>query len=286
MSRQLGMRVSSVTRLFTQVTAQSAQGPQPSGWGEHLSRTPSVHRQSSRWRPPASHRSAYDNVPPHTHAGAAEYLRARSRGSGSGGGRSRVGGIDMGAGVDAARNAAHDARHRLLLSYHDLERALERRGLKGARVLLAVAAATAIGLGLAWPRIKQWGAVEGAEVAAASLEHEQLQAKAVAMLHDVLTDPGTGTQVERVLKLAVQNLFKDVEFTDWAVDWTAQVFSDALLRDNVVQRGTEYVGVVLAHEDSMTSAEQFLSDAVKRLVADEAVQDTVASVSYITLFIP
>lgn len=180
-----------------------------------------------------------------------------------------------------ARNLASDTRGRLLISYHDLERALERRGLKNVRALIAAVGAVIVALGLAWPKIKQWGAMEGAEVAAASLEQEQLQAKAVAMVQEVLTDDRTARQVEKLLKGAVGNLFNDDEFTQWAVDWTSEVFAQALLRENVVETGTEYVSTVLKDEASLQTAEGFLGEAVKRLVADQVVQDQVASVSFV-----
>lgn len=121
--------------------------------------------------------------------------------------------------------------------------------------------------------------MEGAEVAAASLEQEQLQAKVVTMVQEVLTDDRTARQVETLLKGAVGNLFNDEEFTQWAIDWTSEVFAEALLRKNVVETGTAYVGTVLNDDSSVQTAEVFLGEAVKRLVADQVVQDQVAAVS-------
>lgn len=174
---------------------------------------------------------------------------------------------------------ATESRARLFITYHDLERALERRGVKNVRTVLLAGGLLAVSVGLAWPSIKQWGAVEGAEVAAATLEHEQLQAKALRMVQEVLTDASTQEQVEKLLKGAVVNLLHDEQFTDYAVDWTARVLSDALLRDALMQYGTEYVGNVLAHDDSVVSVQQLLTEAVTRVVADETIQDNVASVS-------
>lgn len=168
-----------------------------------------------------------------------------------------------------------------MISYHDLEKALEKRGLRSVRVVLsAIVGLAAMGV-LAWPKIKQWGAVEGAEVAAASLEDEQLQSKFNEMVKNVLNDEETLKQAETLLKNAVSNLLKDEGFTATAIDWTADVLYAAILRDELIERGTEYVAEVFDRDESVASAEQFLSDAVTRIANDESVQDSVASVSYI-----
>lgn len=164
-----------------------------------------------------------------------------------------------------------------MLSYHDLERALERRGLKSGRALLVGVAATGLAVALAWPRIKQWGAAEGAEVAAASLEQQQLQERFSVMVHEVLADPRTGEQVEQLLKAAVLALFEDEYFNDKAVEWTAKVLSEALLWDSVRDRGAEYVQSVLADDESKESAYNYLSEAVSTIVADSQIQDAVAT---------
>lgn len=169
---------------------------------------------------------------------------------------------------------------RLLISYHDLERALERRGLNTVRVLIVGAGLTAIIVGLSWPSIKQWGAVEGAEVAAASLEHEQLQNKASAMVHEVLKDPKTAEQVEQMLKTAVVNLFQDQEFTDHAVVWTTRVLQDALTWESLQAQGVEYLKGVFRDEESQQAATESLAVAVENVVKDQELQDHIASVSF------
>lgn len=167
---------------------------------------------------------------------------------------------------------------RLLLSYHDLERALERRGLNTARVLLLSAMAAAAGFGLAWPRIKKWGAVEGAEVAVASLETERLQQRAVGMVRDVLADRRTGKQVERLLKEAVVGLFGDEEFMARSVEWTASVLVEALSKEEVLSSGERYLENVV--KERRESVEEVLTQVVANVAANEAVQDTVAQVRY------
>lgn len=254
-------------RAFTEPVSPRAS-PQAQVWSNGaakwttspLERGSRVHKQSNRWQSPRT-------TPANSHYHIIDEPIAFAVRSPSGRYSS------------TARNLASDARGRLLISYHDLERALERRGLKNVKALMVAVGAAIVGLGLAWPKIKQWGAVEGAEMAAASLEQEQLQAKAVAMVQEVLTDNRTAQQVENVLKGAVGNLFNDEEFTQWAVDWTSEVFAQALLRENVIRTGTEYVATVLRDDDSVQTAEDFLGEAVKRLVADQTVQDQVASVS-------
>lgn len=139
------------------------------------------------------------------------------------------------------RNMTSESRGRILLSLHDLELALERRGLNAARVLIGGGAVIAAVLGLMWPQIKEWGAVEGAEVAAASLQQEELQRHARALVTELLADPRTGAQVELLLKDAVVGLFKDEEFTQEAVRWTAQVLSDALTWDDIREQGKTYL---------------------------------------------
>lgn len=167
-----------------------------------------------------------------------------------------------------------------MISYHDLEQALERRGLRSVRVVLAAVFGLAAAIGLAWPKIKQWGAVEGAEVAAASLEDEQLQAKINGMVQNVLNDEATLQHVESLLKKAVTNLLHDEEFTATSVEWTGEVLYNAILQDALIERGTEYVAEVFGRDDSVSAAESLMADAVKRTVSDEVVQDSVASVSY------
>lgn len=171
-----------------------------------------------------------------------------------------------------------------MISYHDLEQALERRGLRSVRVVLTAVLGLAAAIGLAWPRIKQWGAVEGAEVAAASLEDEQLQAKINGMVQNVLNDEATLHHVESLLKKAVTNLLHDEEFTATSVEWTGEVLYNAILKDALIERGTEYVAEVFGRDDSVSAAESLMADAVKRTVSDELVQDSVASVSCFCYF--
>lgn len=183
------------------------------------------------------------------------------------------------AGRGAPYAAFPSAGQRLLISYHDLEEALERRGVRGVRFVLAFICAVAAGIGVAWPRIKQWGAVEGAEVAAASLEDEQLQAKISGMVRDVLQDADTVKHVEQLLKVAIANILRDPEMTATATEWTADVLYEAVMKEALVKRGTQYVSAVLNEQESVDAAESFLADSVKAMVKDEKVQDSVASVS-------
>ena len=206
------------------------------------------HRQNPRWRPRAAATSSTNSS------------RATSE-------------------TTSSSNASlySDPRNRLLLSYHDLERALEKRGLKSVRALLAGIGITSIAVALAWPRIKQWGAAEGAEVAAASLEQQQLQERFSNMVHEVLADPRTGEQVEQLLKAAVISLFQDEYFNAKAVEWTAKVFGEALMWDSVREKGTDYVQSVLADDSSKESAYSYLSQAISDVVADTDIQDAVAT---------
>lgn len=132
-------------------------------------------------------------------------------------------------------------------------------------------------LGLAWPRIKRWGAVEGAEVAAASLEQQQLQEKASAMVHEVLSDPKTGQRVEGLLKDSIKSLFADEEFTAQAVEWSARVLAEALTWENVQQKGVDYVIAVLDNDVSKETVRQYLAEAISNVVQDEKTQDDVAT---------
>lgn len=165
---------------------------------------------------------------------------------------------------------------RLQLSYHDLERALERRGLNTVRVLLLSSLAAAAGFGLAWPRIKRWGAVEGAEVAAASLETERLQQRALGMVREVLTDERTGRQVERVIKEAAVGVLRDNEFKASAVEWCAAVLAEALRWEEVRDEGERYLGAVV--EGGRERVEEVLAEVVANVARDENVQDKVAKV--------
>lgn len=228
--------------------ASSSSTPALSDPHAALHRTKLVHRQSSKWRSSPSAGSFTPSHEPRTSPAPAS-------------------------------PSAESRSARLLLSYHDLERALERRGLNTARVLLLGASAVGVGVFLAWPRIKQWGAVEGAEVAAASLETEQLQERAVVMLHEVLADERTGRQVESLLKDAVTGLFRDEDFTGRAVEWSAKVMAEALTWEEVRQQGTDYLKSVFDDHASQKSAELYLTGAIQNVVADEGVQDTVAQVS-------
>lgn len=257
-------RPAHLSRLLSQPSSASAARtgvPRPS-WAESLPARPTVHRQNPRWRPPPP--------PTPSHVGVARQPGRTT---------DRMEHLTQSIPSMTTRTASSDSRTRLFISYHDLERALERRGLKSIRVILAAAAALAASVGIMWPRIKQWGAVEGAEVAAASLEHEQLQMKAVGVLNDVLTDPKTASQVEMLLKNAIVNLFRDDEFTQWAVDWTSKVLVDAMQQQVLVEGGSEYVKTVLAEEQSVKSAKEFFVDAFQGVAADEDLQDRVASVS-------
>lgn len=224
---------------------------------QHHIPSPRAHRQSSRWRPPSPSSSS-------SHQQQANILSSHPS-------------YTTPTNEHQRQQQDSSTRQRLLISYHDLEHALERRGLRSVRAVLTAALILSGAIGLAWPRIKQWGAEEGAEVAAASLEHEQLQTKFSSMVHDVLNDPETVSTVETLLKNAVTELFKDEEFTDFATEWTAYVMQQALMTDAVIDKGTEYVSDVFAKDDSVVSAKEFLTDAVTRLVADEVVQDTVSS---------
>lgn len=127
--------------------------------------------------------------------------------------------------------------------------------------------------------------MEGAEVAAATLEKEQLQAKASAMLHEVLADPKTGVQVEALLKGATIALFRDEEFTEQAVEWTAKVLADALKWEEVRQQGSAYITSVFEDPESKRSAYEYLSAAISDVVADEKVQDTVGKVAFFLHFV-
>lgn len=127
--------------------------------------------------------------------------------------------------------------------------------------------------------------MEGAEVAAATLEKEQLQAKASAMLHEVLADPKTGVQVEALLKGATIALFRDEQFTERAVEWAAKVLADALKWEEVKQQGSAYVTSVFEDPESKRSAFEYLSAAINEVVADERVQDNVGKVSLCFLVI-
>lgn len=100
------------------------------------------------------------------------------------------------------------------------------------------------------------------------------------MVHEVLSDPRTGEQVEQLLKAAVINLFDDDEFTGKAVEWTSRVLGDALTWDSVRERGSEYLQSVFADDVSKVSAKDYLTEAVSSVVADEHIQDTVANVSF------
>lgn len=208
-----------------------------------LRRSQIAHRQSTKWRTPST--SAKPSTKPNTPP------------------------------VTESRSA------RLIVSYHDLERALQARGLNTARVFFMSAAAVAIAVGFSWPKIKKWGAVEGAEVAAASLEREELQMKASAMLQEVLKDPKTAEQVEGMLRGVVTNMLEDKEFYDRMVTWTAAVFKDMLTWDEVRAAGTAYVTSVLEDPQSKKSAEEYLAQSVQKVAADEVVQDSVASVSFL-----
>lgn len=235
-------------RHFSQSAPQPVRRASPSAPSDHqsaLRRSKLVHRQSSKWRIPNATPSA-----------------SRS--------------------ADASTDRIPESRGaRLLISYHDLERALQKRGLNTVRVILIGGAATLLAVGLAWPRIKQWGAVEGAEVAAATLETEHLQSKASAMLHEVLADAKTGVQVEGLLKGAVIGLFEDEEFTERAVEWTGKVLGEALKWEEVRHQGTAYITSVFEDPESKQSAREYLSAAIGDVVADEKVQDNVAQVGFV-----
>eukprot|EP00177_Eucheuma_denticulatum_P001129 GFKZ01002044.1.p1 GENE.GFKZ01002044.1~~GFKZ01002044.1.p1 ORF type:complete len:259 (-),score=38.54 GFKZ01002044.1:72-848(-) len=208
-----------------------------------LRRSQVIHRQSSKWRHPTP---INPPIPPPI---APPYATQESRSA------------------------------RLLLSYHDLERALASRGLNTARLVLLFSTITAVGTVLAWPRIKKWGAVEGAEVAAASLEREELLMKANAMVHEVLSDSETEKRVERVLKVAAGRLMEDEQFMQFAVQWTAKVLTEALQGDKIREQGGKYVAGVLEDGETRKSAEVYLADAIQKVVRDEHVQDMVGRVS-------
>ncbi|CAN8069847.1 unnamed protein product [Agarophyton chilense] len=211
------------------------------------------HRQSLAWRPLSR-----------TEMGAARSARS-ARAARAGAERTNMG--EMGG----------EIRGRLLLSYHDLERALERRGLNRVRVAIGGGLAVVVLMAVCWPRIKRWGAAEGAEVAAASLQEQQVQAQAGHTLRAVLQDPGTGEEVRMVLRSAVLDLLEDEEVTTRATRWAARVLSDAVMTDEMREVGERYVGAVLSADDSREMARMYVGDAVSAVAGSEVIQDVVAS---------
>lgn len=154
---------------------------------------------------------------------------------------------------------------------------MERRGFDTARVLIGGGILAVAGLALSWPRIKRWGAAEGAEVAAASLQQQQLQMQAAVMVRELLQDQETGVHVQDLMKQAVFGLLEDKEFYDRIVVWTMEVLTEALTWDSLQKEGTGYLKAVFEDESSKESARAYLSDAVKSVVEDEKMQDTVAN---------
>ena len=237
-----------------------------------------VHRQSDRsWRPPPARNGSQAKTWEGSSLGikSTGYSRARTFDTHS---------STMPGRLNQTGNANNNAGHPLsaggiLLSYQDLERALEKRGLNAVRVLFGAAAAFTVALGLMWPRIKKWGAVEGAEVAAASLQQEELKLHAAALVNALLSEPGTAKQMEKLLKDAVLGLFQDDQVKTRATEWTSALLADAVLYPAVIQRGTDYVQKVLSDESSREAGHEYVSQAAQRAAYDAEVQNAASQVS-------
>lgn len=158
------------------------------------------------------------------------------------------------------------------ISYTDLERALERRGLTFLRVAIAGFAGLGCISVLMWPRIKRWGAAEGAEVAAASLQQEELKAHAAALVSALIADPSTAAHAEAVLKGVLTEVLADPELKGALTAYMADVMSEALMWPKVLEQGNTYVDTVLSDEASIAAATQYFSEAAQRTADDEAVR--------------
>lgn len=157
------------------------------------------------------------------------------------------------------------------LTYHDLEHALERRGLSMLRFILGVAGTFLCGTALMWPRIKRWGAAEGTEIALTSLQAEELKEHASSLVNTLITEEETGKNVQVALKAAVQNLMRDEELKLQMTQYMAQVMIDAMSWDNVLSSGNNYVENVLKDEASINSAHKYFSTAAQRTAEDHDV---------------
>ncbi len=242
-----------------------------------------VHRQSDRaWRPPPATNERLNGMQVMKEsAGRAEYgssrmaAQAHARVKTGPKRKVRVTAPEE-AGASASGNPLGGG---MFLSYHDLELALERRGLNAVRVLLTAAGALVVGIGLMWPRIKRWGAAEGAEVAAASLQQEELKMHATALVNALIAEPKTTRQVESMLKTALLALLEDEEIKREATKWTSDVFAEAMMWPGVLAKGTEYVESVLKDPKSIDYAYDYFSTAAQLTANDEKVQDAVSQVS-------
>lgn len=159
------------------------------------------------------------------------------------------------------------------LTYHDLERALERRGLSVLRFLMGMGAVLATGTALMWPRIKRWGAAEGAEVAAQSLQADELKVHAAALINALINEPSTMRNLEDALKSSVTNLLDDAELKHALTSYMADVMAEAILWPKVLERGNMFVGNMMENEESIENAKVYFSKAAQRAVADTDVQD-------------
>ena len=141
------------------------------------------------------------------------------------------------------------------------------------RFLLGIGAAIAAGTAFMWPRIKRWGAAEGAEVAAQSLQADELKVHAAALIHALINEPSTTKNVEEAMKAAMSSLMKDPELKEELTQYMADVMADAMLWPKVLAKGNEYVDNVLNNEESIENATKYFSAAAQRTVADTEVQD-------------
>lgn len=263
-----------------------------------------THRQSNKkWRPPAATNEhmtgmhivnspsvhARKEVHAHTnYLNSLQYRVARpspysyAQHGSSSGVHIRGGGVGESPGGGQAPGGGsgyHPFGGGMFLSYHDLELALERRGLSVLRFFLGIASTLAIGIGLMWPRIKRWGAAEGAEVAAASLQQDELKEHATALVNALIAEPQTTRNVEEVMKGVMKSLFNDKELKEEMTKYFAEVMSEAMMWPGVIEKGNSYVETVLADEKSIENAHMYFSTAAQRTVNDDSVLNAVTNVS-------
>lgn len=271
--------------------SEPARQPQSQRAGTYHAQRPKgysdlrAHRQSDRsWRPPPArndHLRGQSAGSSHARfdAGKPSETFGRIRTDTRGGARGTPGA----AGASGASGGGYPLSG-MLLSYADLERALERRGLTAVRFLLGLAGGLTVFLGLMWPRIKRWGGAQGAEVAAASLQQEELKSHAAALVNALLADPRTTQQVETMLKQALVGILADPDVKLQASRWAADVMEEAMMWPGVVRKGTEYVETVLADEQSVENAYGYFAKAAEMTVRDDKVLDAASSVSCRLLF--
>lgn len=287
------------SRFMSNMSTQRSQGP----------RDMPVHRQrDKKWRPPPatnenmagmqmidqSGRGIRSNIAsrPSMYYGATrptpyEYNAYSGRQSGS---QVRNGVRSDGSGVGQTASGGGSGYHPfsggMFLSYHDLELALERRGLSVLRFLLGVAGTVAVGVGLMWPRIKRWGAAEGAEVAAASLQQQELKEHATALVNALIAEPKTTKNVEEVMKGVMRSVLQDEEMKHELTKYFAQVMSEAMMWPGVIAKGNEYVQSVLANEESIENARTYVTTVAQQTANDDTVLNAVSNVSCHIFTIP